>query len=233
MRSESKKGGVMARKNVSNLVSAMGVLMSIITALVVAVKKNGGTDEDIYRLATPEGESIIEKIAQIISTAGKKAVAKIQTEYLKLLFVGEIIFINATDGKKTLARAKNIFQYIDSDLKSLGTDKAGDAKEKTEVCIYELTKNTNFGKFFGSLDSNIKNLCFTQSQIIEFVKKHKRWLRGGRYATFFPFETNNEVFVAGVRVFSGGELEVSVRRFGDLDGWCAGDGDRVVVPRLA
>lgn len=61
----------MAKKNVSTLVSALGVLMSIITALVSAVRKQGGTDEDIHRLATPEGESLIEKIAELIVNAGK------------------------------------------------------------------------------------------------------------------------------------------------------------------
>lgn len=61
------------KKDVSVLVSALGVLMGIITALVAAVKKKGGTDEDFYRLATPEGENLIEKIAEMIVQAGQKA----------------------------------------------------------------------------------------------------------------------------------------------------------------
>ena len=58
-------------KDASAIVSALGVLMSIITALVSAVKKQGGMDADIYRLATPEGESLIERIAALIVEAGK------------------------------------------------------------------------------------------------------------------------------------------------------------------
>lgn len=58
-------------KNKSAIVSALGVLMSIITALVSAVRKHGGTDADIYRLATPEGESLLEKIAELIVQASK------------------------------------------------------------------------------------------------------------------------------------------------------------------
>lgn len=61
------------KKDVSMLVSALGVLMGIITALVAAVKKKGGSDDDFYRLATPEGENLIEKIADMIVQAGRKA----------------------------------------------------------------------------------------------------------------------------------------------------------------
>lgn len=60
------------KKDASMLVSALGVLMGIITALVAAVKKKGGSDEDFYRLVTPEGENLIEKIADMIVQAGRK-----------------------------------------------------------------------------------------------------------------------------------------------------------------
>lgn len=60
-----------SKKDTSVFVSALGVLMGIITALVSAVRKRGGTDEDIYRLATPEGENLIGKIAELIVQAGK------------------------------------------------------------------------------------------------------------------------------------------------------------------
>lgn len=60
-----------SKKDTSAIVSALGVLMSIVTALVSAVRKQGGTDADIYRLATPEGESLIDKIATLIVQAGK------------------------------------------------------------------------------------------------------------------------------------------------------------------
>lgn len=54
------------KKDVSALVSALGVLMTIVTGLVTAVRKLGGTDEQIYKLATPEGAELLEKIAQLI-----------------------------------------------------------------------------------------------------------------------------------------------------------------------
>ena len=77
----------MAKKDVSVIVSALGVLMSIITNLVSLVRKRGGTDEDIYRLATPEGESLLEKIADLIVVAGR--------------FAGKVYRITIGDGRTT------------------------------------------------------------------------------------------------------------------------------------
>lgn len=65
----------MKKKNVSAIVSALGVLTSIFTALVSAVRKNGGAEEDLYRLATPEGENLIDEIAKLIIKAGNKALS--------------------------------------------------------------------------------------------------------------------------------------------------------------
>ncbi len=81
----------MARKDVSVIVSALGVLMSIITALVSAVRKQGGTDVDIYRLATPEGESTIEKIAALVVQAGKPIEKLAENCYKVLVDYGQTL----------------------------------------------------------------------------------------------------------------------------------------------
>jgi hypothetical protein len=56
----------MAKKDVSAVVSGMGVAMSVITALVAKVRELGGSDEDIHRLATPEGENLLSGMAEVI-----------------------------------------------------------------------------------------------------------------------------------------------------------------------
>lgn len=55
-----------SNKNVSAIVSAMGVLMSIISELVALVREMGGEDADIYRLATPDGKTTMREIAKAI-----------------------------------------------------------------------------------------------------------------------------------------------------------------------
>ena len=59
----------MAKKDIPLVVSGMGLAMSIITSLADAVRKLGGTDEDIHRLATPEGAGLIQKFAEMIVSA--------------------------------------------------------------------------------------------------------------------------------------------------------------------
>jgi hypothetical protein len=63
-------------KNVPAIVSAMGVFTSIISSLAELVKKFGGTMENIYRLATPEGSETLEQIARLIVGAAKDAKKK-------------------------------------------------------------------------------------------------------------------------------------------------------------
>ena len=53
-------------KNVSAIVSGAGLIAGIWTEIVKAVRERGGTDDDIHRLATPDGASLIGKVAQLI-----------------------------------------------------------------------------------------------------------------------------------------------------------------------
>lgn len=60
----------MPKQNISQLVSGMGVATSLITSLMKEVQKRGGTDEDIHRLVTPEGEAVLGKVAELIVATG-------------------------------------------------------------------------------------------------------------------------------------------------------------------
>src|SRR3990167_192339 len=99
----------MAKKDPSAIVSALGVLMSIITALVSAVRKRGGTDADIYRLATPEGESLIEKIAQLIVQASKPIEQLAKNCYKVFVDYGQTLQQMIANGK---------YDYANSDITS-------------------------------------------------------------------------------------------------------------------
>lgn len=61
----------MERKNIAVIVSAVGFLTAFISALMTAVNKRGGNDDDVYRLSLPEGQNLIDQIADIIVGAGK------------------------------------------------------------------------------------------------------------------------------------------------------------------
>lgn len=218
-----------SRKEVEAIVSGMGVFTSIISNLTELVKKSGGTMENIYRLATPEGSETLEAVARIIADGIKKT----QNEYLKLISGGQILELDAVDGSETLANAKDVFSFIDPDLKNWDTDKKGPATDKTPVKVYEMAKNANFAEMFGSLSPDLHKLRLTQAQIKNFVRKNRNWLRTDGYATFFLFKENNYFFVARVSVRSSGSLCVNVSRFEDSYVWYAEGRRRVVVPQLA
>lgn len=77
----------MAKKDVSAIVSGMGMALSILQSLADKAKKKGCTDEDLHRLATPEGEAILEKIADLIAESRNldKGVFSLFVDYSRLL----------------------------------------------------------------------------------------------------------------------------------------------------
>ena len=151
---------------------------------------------------------------------------------LKLISAGEKLVIGATGGKRTIAQAKEIFKgYLDPDFKNYGCDVSGEAKPETPTEVYEMVKDADFRKIFGSFGVNLDQLCFTQDQIIGFVENFRNWLHPEGWATLFLFKVNGEFFVARVRVRSG-ELEVDVYRFSYDYVWDASYRYRVVVPQL-
>ena len=113
-----------SKKDTSAIVSALGVLMSIITALVSAVRKQGGTDADIYRLATPEGESLIEKIAALIVQAGKPIEKLAENCYKVLVDYGQTLQQMIANGK---------YDYANSDINSTNFPTTGNGKQEVVV----------------------------------------------------------------------------------------------------
>lgn len=130
------------------------------------------------------------------------------------------ITIPATKGLKTIARS-DIFSYLDSDFENWGTDKKDEKKTKTTLEVREITKDATYAQMMS------QDNVLTQEQILYFIENHKDLLRQDGYATFFPFKSGNDFFVACVRVRGGG-LEANVFRFSHDCVWHAGSRHRVV-----
>lgn len=217
----------MGKKDVSAIESGAGFIGSLASKLIKSARQKGVSDEKIYDLAR-EGKATDEMINRII-----EALFGNISEYLKSISGGETLILDECDGSEGLADANDTFVWIDQDFKNWGADAKGLATKKTPVTVYEMTKDATFAQMFGSLNADVRELCLTPHQIKDFVRKYRKWLRTGGYATFFLFESNNELFVARVRFYSDGELGVHVRRFGRSLVWHAAYRHRVVVPQLA
>lgn len=219
-----------SKKEVEAIMSGMGVFSAIISNLVELVKRFGGTMENIYRLATPEGFETLEAVAQLIVSG----VAEIKNEFLNLISTDHSLILDACDGSEIIAGSEDMFKAsIDSDFVNWGADELGASTLETPVEVHEMIKNGTFAQLFGSLSGDIDKLCLTQAQIKGFVRKYRQWLRNDGSATFFLFKSYGNFFVAYVDVNSCGRLYVRVLRFEYDYVWHAEYRHRFVVPQLA
>lgn len=217
----------MSKKDVTAIESGAGFIGSLAYKLIKSARQKGISDEQIHELVR-EGETSDEIIDQIVD-----ALFNIRSsEYLRCISVGEVLILDECDGSEGLVDATDIFVWIDSNFENDGADQKGKATGKTPVVVHEMTKDATFAQMFGSLNADVGKLCLTPHQIKNFVRKFRKWLRINGWATFFPFESNNELFVAIVHFYPDGGLRVLVDRFGYLNVWDAGRRHRVVVPQL-
>ncbi len=153
--------------------------------------------------------------------------------YLKLISGEETILIGPTDGKSAIAEAKDVFtSYIDYHFLSYGSDIKSKPSGPTNIEVYELVRDGNFYQIFTGARSNLDSLCLEQSQIIEFARHQRKWLRTDGDATFFLYKVRGEYFVASVFFDGYSRLRVSAHKLGFGHIWCAGFRHRVVVPQL-
>lgn len=84
----------------SAVVSAMGVVLSVVQGIMKETQKAGGGDEDFYRLSKPEGEDALRQIAQILVCLGRKVqeVCPLIVDYVRslkdVITAGRYDFVN-------------------------------------------------------------------------------------------------------------------------------------------
>jgi len=201
------------------------------TALRELAKKGVLNRENVERVRARGNE-----IVTAITTLVKEKFAEIAENIagvVKLISGTETLELDETDGKATIAKAKDTFPgWIDGNFENYGTNVRSPVTKKTQVTVHEMIKDGTFAQIFGGMSDDLNSLCLTQPQIIQFVQKHRKWLRTGGYGTFFLFKVGEEFFVARVLFDGDGQLEVNALRFSYGDWWCAEDGRRIVVPQL-
>ncbi len=162
---------------------------------------------------------------------------------LKCISGGKKVILGATDGTETLANASDVFNHIDSDFKNWGCDVASESTPEIRVEVHEMIENGDLKRIFGGFNTDLNQLCLSQSQIKRFVKEEAdNWLLPKADWTGFLFlfklkaeneDEEDEFFVARVPRYSGGYRRVYVYRFSDDRVWSAVYRFRVVIPQLA
>ncbi|MEQ1499911.1 MAG: hypothetical protein ABL917_00885 [Parcubacteria group bacterium] len=152
--------------------------------------------------------------------------------YLHLISGGRTLTIPASSGKRTIAKAKDVFRWgIDGDFKNWGLDVPGIATPEIDVEVHEMVEDGKFADIYGSTGYDLDKLVMTQDQVVSFVETHKGWLRTEGRGTFFLLKGGNEFFVADVCVYSEGSLYAYVYRFSHGRVWHAGSRHRFVIPQ--
>lgn len=174
-----------------------------------------------------------DKLATAVTAHLMERILGLSKSILRPISIGEELTLDETDGKATLAEARDVFTgYIDPDFKTYGTNVPGVATGKMPVSVYEMVEDATFEQMFGSLTASLDDLCIPQDKIKQFVVKHRKWLRTEGYGTFFLFKAGAEFFVADVCLLDVGRLEVFFDRFSNDGVWRAEGRLRLVVPQL-
>jgi hypothetical protein len=154
-------------------------------------------------------------------------------ERLKLISGNESLVIEPNDGRQTIAQARDVFSYIDSNFKRWGCDVPSQSTKKiTPVSVYEMAQDATFSELFGDCGVEADHLFLTQAQIKQFVKRYTHWLKTGGNGTFFLFKSGDEFFVAAVFLFSDGRIGVRARRFSLDRVFRSRKHHRLVVPQF-
>lgn len=206
-------------------VGQIGELLAVIARSLGPALKGRNPKEVLEKLGK-NGKRFTEGLEKLVDEIMR------EKAILKLLTL-EALEIEACDGTEIIAEQTDLFlSGIDPDFRDWGADEKGSATEVAEVSVYEMVENATFAEVFVFLSEDLAKLCLTQAQIIRFIKKYRQWLRADGYATFFPFKSKGNFFVARVRLVSSGKLHVFVNRAGNSDVWYAKYRHRLVVPCL-
>jgi hypothetical protein len=158
---------------------------------------------------------------------------KVDNEFTNVISDTEVLELDETDGKATIAKAQNTFPgWIDGDFENYGTNVRSPATKKTQVTVHEMIKDGRFAQIFNGMSDDLNSLYLTQPQIIQFVQKHRKWLRTNG-SNFLLFKVGEEFFVADVYFDDDGPLQVYAYRFSHDYVWFAAYRHRIVVPQLA
>ncbi len=177
---------------------------------------------------TVEELEYYEKNLGELKNISKEGIHVPLSHYLHLGSGGQELHLPATTGKRTIAKASNVFLGgIDPNFTNWGLDMESPPTPATEFKVYELVYNADFKTIFAG-----SKLRFTQDQVIAFAEHHAEWIPINAWETLLPFTVNDENFVARLCRGSDGRRYAHARRLADDNVWGVGFRARVVLPQL-
>lgn len=224
---------------VAGILSAAGDGARMALEELSSTNSTGTSEEFQKQVIEVQGEINVLVRETVRDLVNRKIAQMVQgiVGILKLISGGEEIEVSETDGTETIAEAREVFTWgIDGDFQRWGTNVPSKPTPKAKAQVFEMVGDGDFKTIFNIPTRTLDSLAWEQSQVVDFVRKHKKWLRTGGYATFFLFKVQKEgeetkFFVAFVSLGSGCRPGVDCSRF-DSDGvWYAEYRRRIVIPQ--
>lgn len=106
--------------------------------------------------------------------------------------------------------------------------------KRAKVSVYDLIMDGTYTEIFGGMSGYIDRLCLTESQFVQFVMKHEKYLFMEGYGTFFPVKYGKKFFVMNVNFDNIGYLLLGRDRLSDdnLSQWSAKECRFVVLKQV-
>jgi len=197
----------------------------IIKALASALKKTKINADNIQKIIGNPG--VIFKMIEGLLDGTLEA----KLSPVKLLSAGEIIKLEALDGKDYILKAKETFKsLIRSDFKELELDQSGPATIETRLDLCEVTGNGSGISIFGGISRDLDKIIMTQAQIISFCQKYPNLLNRVS-PTLFLMKKGNTYYIVYVSVYPEG-LCVGANLLRSDDMFYARHHYYVVIPQL-
>jgi len=137
----------MAKKDVSTIISGMGVALALVEGLVKRVRRAGGSDEDIHRMVTDEGSTTMDQIAALIVGQREVAVVAILPPVCPTYSL-------TIDHDQTLAQmvAAAGYDAVNSDITAGHFSVKGEGKCEVEVTLFHFDQVMTSKEVIAELD---------------------------------------------------------------------------------
>jgi len=147
---------------------------------------------------------------------------------LEPLFKTITLSLKALEGSVNLHSAGIFKEKIDPYYFHWSLDVKQSNSEETKIRVYELIADARFKSIFTYLDKDLKKLCLTQGQIVEYFKTYNLFLKSCR-STFFLFEEKEVFYVANISALDVDESSLEVYQINEWRKWHKNFQHRVVV----
>ena len=206
------QGGTAMKKDSSGTASHVdGWYVEFQAAVLRALPRD--IEPDVAMGWTKNGKALANNIRKVLMPP--------QDNGTLLLFSDNDIVIPSLSGKGTFSEVGDVILWLDPNFAGLKADESDNWTPETPIQIYDLVWKATLSRMFCSFSKDLNELCFTQDQILWFMRNEHEM------GNLFLRKSYNNFFVVETGRYAGGKFSIKIYPFGHPEIIHRG---RVVVP---